>query len=102
MSVAVGQQRDRPAATDGIEQADAEPPAQRVEQLPDLCHGQSVAPKIREHGQLEQIDRRIPALGVAARLGAMRGHRRLDDLFASHHCSWRALRPVIEATSREL
>ena len=66
--LAVGQQRDGSAAANGVEQADAEPAAQRVEQLADLRHRQPAAPQIRQHRQLEQIDRRIPALGVAAGL----------------------------------
>ena len=41
--------------------------------LPD---GKAAAPQVREHEQLEQLDRRVAALRVPARVGAMGRDRR--------------------------
>ena len=101
---AVGQERQRAAAADRVEQPDAELSAQRLEQHAQMrATVMPLPPQIREHQQFEQIDRRVAALGVAA--AARCGFGATCDAnsrCASHHCSWRAVSPVSAATSRAL
>ncbi len=78
--LAVGQQRDRSASADGIEQPDAESAAQRFEQQPHLANRQAAAAQLGKDRQFEQIDRRIAPLGEAAGFGAVRRNRRFQQL----------------------
>src|SRR5436190_918362 len=68
------------AATDagaagGIEQPRAEAVAQRLENLVKLVDGESAPAQIGQYEKLEQLDRRVPPFGVAARVGLVRRDR---------------------------
>jgi hypothetical protein len=96
----VCQQRNRSASSNGVEQPDAEAAAQRVEQQTDLADRQAAASQVGQHRQLEQVHRRIAALGEAARFGAM-GATDAGELARVPPQLPRG-EPVIDATSREL
>jgi len=70
--VAVGQQRQRTAAADRLEQAYVKLLPQRLEQPAKLRDREPLTPQLRKHEQLEQIDRRVTPLGVPAALGFFR------------------------------
>src|SRR5437868_226124 len=60
------------AATD----AGAAAVLERLENQMKLVDGEAAPPEIGEHEQLEQFDRRVAALGVAAGVGLVRRNRR--------------------------
>ena len=67
--LAVDEERDRPAAFDRFVEPGLEAGLQDLQQLADARDRESLAAQIREHHQLEQLDRRVAALGEAAGLG---------------------------------
>ena len=73
-----------------------------VEQAPQPRDREAAPAQVGEHLQLEDVERRIAALGEAAGFGAVRRDAAENSRRESHHCSCRAVRPVSAATSREV
>src|SRR5438445_5221151 len=73
---AVGKHLHRPAAAGRVEQPLAELLLQNADDLMQLVDAEAAPSEIREHEELEQLDRRVPPLGVAPRRGAPWTHGR--------------------------
>ena len=101
--MAVGQELHAAAAARGIEQAHAELPRSASSMnLVQLLRSRSPPAQVREHEQLEQLDRRVPPFGVAAGVGAMRGNRRGHQPARIPQLQLPGGEAVSAATSREL
>src|SRR5262249_60631768 len=73
---AVDEQVERLAAAGRIVQPLPELIAQNLQQLVELMDREAAVPEVGEHQQLEQLDRRVAPLGVAARRRLVRRNRR--------------------------
>src|SRR5437773_7974892 len=69
---AVREQMHSPPAARRLVQPDSELGSERMKQQVELVDREAPSPQIGEYRQLEEIDRRVAALRVAARLGAPR------------------------------
>jgi hypothetical protein len=80
--MAVGQERDRPALTGGLEQAHVEILAQPVDQAAQVDQGEPASAQVGQHHDFEQVHRRVASLREAARLGPVRRDGGLHQLLA--------------------
>src|SRR5262252_1720739 len=71
---AVGQQLYGSSAARGLEQPMAEVLLQDAQQLVQLMDRESASAQVGEHEELEELDWRVAALGIAACFGPMRRH----------------------------
>src|SRR5437899_8941028 len=67
------------AAAGRVEQTDAKTAAQDFENLMELVDGEAAAAQVSEHEQLEQLDGRVTAFRVAARVRLVRGDGGRDE-----------------------
>ena len=65
----IDEQGHGPAAFDRLIQPRLEPALQNLQQLADARHREPLAAQVGKHHQLEQLDRRVAALGETTRLG---------------------------------